>query len=311
MAKKVTSPDILDVVSKELIELCNLRPLQEGETAEFVLLNAGRIDKNSSKKVSCPQAWISPPSYKIKDVFDKETPNKEILNIISYKTVQVAGHGSIFEPVTDYLRFGSTGRIVKTHLDDQTELYFLRLHNKNISNPNRTGNSVRFKEVDSKAETSLKNNIFEYKAISIGLVSEIGEDEVLLSQLALKMMRSYPSLYAFNLTDPIDKLKTALLSVADKNPVDVIRSMKEQNSYTRFIVDDCLERRLIVFDKHPSKLNWMWNTMIMTKIPAKDVIILKTSSEKAARKELIEFLVSEKGSVHLLNLREVNEKYYK
>lgn len=311
MAKKLASSEILDVVSKELIEMCNLRPLQEGETAEFVLLNAGRIDKNSTKRVSCPQAWISPPSYKIKDPFDKETPIKEILNITGYKTVPVVGMGSVLEPEKDYLRFGSTGRIVKTYLDNPTELYFLRLHNKNSTNPNRQGNSVRFKEIDAKAETSLKNNIFEYKGLAISLISEIGGDEEQLAASALKIMRAYPSLYKFDLTSSVDKIKSSLLSIADKNPVDVIRGLKEQNSYTRFLVDDCLERRLIIFDKHPNKLNWMWNTMVMTKIPAKDVTILKASSEKDSRKELIEFLVSEKGSVHLLNLREVNEKYYK
>lgn len=129
---------ILDVISKELADELELdKPIGDNEVLEFKLDRAGRVDPYSTKKTATPQGHIFAGKDYIKDPYDKKRRIKLIMNIIGFKPIAgEPGRPMADDPIEDYVRFGPEGRIYITS-GQENQMQFIRLMNKNGSNPNR------------------------------------------------------------------------------------------------------------------------------------------------------------------------------
>jgi hypothetical protein len=158
--------------------------------------------------------------------------------------------------------------------------------------------------VDEAKEISLAGNIRLYKTMALNMVEDADED--LLIDFAKKIQRS--GRYKFDVEGDIDKLKHQLGQTADTKPIDFLTGVREDKSYARLVVDHLEVSKQILFDNHPSQMSWKFRFTQKRK----DDVILKVSSEKAAKKELIEFLLSAdgKGSKHYIELKELFEDHY-
>lgn len=303
------SYNILDVISKELAEELDLnRTLGENEVIEFRHIRAGRVDPNSSKGFSTPTAHILPGKDLIVDKYDKKHRQKLVMNIVDYRPVQEVGKPLIMDPVDGSVKFGPSGSIFCT-ANDMNQFLFMRIMNKNGSNPNRIKTKpVVFTEVNEVKELSIKNSYFDYRALASGVILKAEErgDEGIID-IATKILRTYPQHYSFDIKSDVKKLKASIAHVAETQPLDFIMAVKEPMSYARVLVDDAIDNKRIFFDDHTEKQAWCWKRNSIEK--GKKVIV-KVEGEKNPLKGLIDFLQTKEGSEHMFELKQLGEENY-
>jgi hypothetical protein len=296
---------IKDVVSEQYAEEVGLHPIPEGEVVELRLTRANVVDPHSTRKVVTPAAHHLPGRTLITDRYDGNK-KKLIINIDSFDPKPTENGGTIYVPIEKYLAFGPTGSIFLTAGQENT-LWFALCHDKNGTNPLRDkGKANIFYVVNEKKEVSIKGNIFDYKALALGLIAISEEDEYV--PMAQKIQKRYPHLYKFDLNaDPV-LLKTSLSEVADKQPVDFLVAIKEPKSYTRVIVDDLMMRNKIFFDNHEKNLRWKFRG----KAKGKGDVITKLETEKGSVKSLVDYLLDPtgKGHAHYQELTKLFEEHY-
>lgn len=300
---------IPDIISPQLAEFCNIKPLEGNETAEFKLVNAGIKDNLTSNGVSTPQAYVLPGQETITDNLGKIKQEKMIINISGFEPVPgKKGEAVILSPIIDWVRFPSTGRIYLTG-NDTNLLFYLRLYNKNGSNPNRKiSKPIRFEEVNEAKELSLKNNFFEYRTLASMIILNADNNEEQLVNMATKFTRANPTLHRLDITLEVSRLKAGLSVVAEKYPVEFILAIKENDSYARVLVDDAVIRKQIFFNDHSEKMTWEWKRAF--KETGKKIII-KLSSDKNKVKQLVNFLQTGEGHEHFMELKARSEEFYR
>ena len=300
------------MVSPVLREECNLNPIADGEVVEFRLLRANQVDPSSTKRVRTPAGHYLAPQTTI---IDPGQQNRRIIiqNITGWDLVYTENGGSYYKPMLEYFKFGSTGSMF-LKAGDEDQLYFGRLHSKNKSNPHRDKSKPEiFYEVDEKKEISLKNNFFDYKAMAYGYMSEVGYDEQSLTEVAQTIQSAHRGRYIYTLGMGSEILRNQVMHTVDSQPIDFLISVKEKKSFTRLVVDHAEAARVILFDNHPNQMTWSYRRIAGVNANKTAVTILKCSSQKAAKKELIEYLLDEsgKGNKDLMHLTKIFEDYYK
>lgn len=300
---------ILQIISKELKEALGIEDfIPEGEYREFRLCRAGVKDPSSSRAFSTPQGHIYPGKAMIRDPFDKNAKDKLIMNITGYTPIQgKPGEPIYYDPKIEAIRFDSSGSI-KCKPEDYNQYLFLMADNRRREHPYRKSNkSPLYYLVDEKKEIESKNNSFAYKTLAGGLLLDIESDE--LAVIALKVQRAYPTKYAIDLTAAPEKLMATLNSIADKDPLDIILAVKEDNTYARVLVDDAVNRRVIFFDDHEEKREWKWKR---TPGQKGKVVICKVDKGNKPVNALVEFLLAKDGTgnEHWVELKAQHEEYY-
>lgn len=297
---------ILDIISPGLKEEFDLKPLELNEVVEFRLTNAGVVDPSSTKKTATPAFTSLAGQDDILDPFDKKATKKRIMNIVGYEPIKEVGKPTYMDPIIESVKFDSSGSIYCT-AGQENLLYFMKLMNKNGTNPNRIPTKpIKFVEVDDKKEITIKNNIFEYRAMASLIIMNNDDDDEALIDIAQKIERAYPSQYKYNLSD-INALKANLAALAEASPIDFIKGVKEEKTYARLIVDDAIARRKIFFNEHPEHMSWHFKR---TGAQKKSDFITKLETDKNVNKRLVEFLLTADGSKHLVELRQAFEDFY-
>ncbi len=301
--------NILDILSPKLKDEYSdyLTPLEQGQTAEFRLTRAGQVDPNSSKQTATPQFHGLPGYDMIRDQHDKDHPMKEIMNIKSFKAIKEKGKPTWYEPEVEGIAFGSSGSIYILPDDGISKLFFMRLMNKNKTNPNRIPASrVVFFEVDDKKELSLKNNILDYRGLCTIILLESEDEE--LFEIASKLSLAFPGTWAYlSSIKDVGVVKATLGGIIEANAIDFIRGTKDIRAYARLVVDFAVGRKKIIFNDHSEKLTWEYKALPGTKGKK---IITKVEKPKSAVKDLVKFLKTAEGNEHYLELKEFYEKNY-
>lgn len=303
---------ILNIISPGLVEHLSLKPLVGEEKVEFRLSRAGMVDPTSTRAVSTPQFQGIAPLCDINDPYDKNgVSNKRIMNVVGYNSIRTPGQATIQDPVPGYVRFMESGSITCTSQDNDL-YFFLKLHNKNGSNPNRRtrtldgrGIPVVFFEVDVKKEIKIKTNGFDYRVLAANLVYNADEDA--LFDIAIKLQRAYPKEYTFDVKSDIEVLKSTLQSVAESNALNFILAVKEPNSLMRVLVDDAVNRNLIFFDDNEEKLAWNWKRTPGEK--GKRTIVKLEKGNNPVR-ALVDYLTTTDGSEDMVEIKQLYEKNY-
>jgi hypothetical protein len=300
--------NIFEMISQGLKDHLDLKPLEGDQVVEFRLCRAGKVDPYSTKKTSTPQLQGLASKCYIKDPFDKKTTgDKLIMNIIGHEPIQEMGKPIYYNPILGPVHFGHNGSIFCT-AENNDQYFFLKLHNKNKSNPNRKKGAAQiFYEVDVKKELSIKNNIFDYKGL-VALAFLDADDEK-IADFGLKMMRAYPTQFKFDLTQEGMKLKATVSSAAERNPIEFLLAVKEDKSYARVLVDDAVARRVIMFDDHAENLTWL-RKKTPGDVKGKDTPIVKLDSPKTPVKGLVEFLLTPEGNKYFVELKQLHDQHY-
>lgn len=284
---------IPDLISKELRQLVGIKPLEEGETAEFRLVRAGVYDPTVGKPVS-PQGHILAPIDMIKDTWDKEmTGEKMIENITGYLPIRERGKATQYQTLTEHVRFGHTGSLLLT--SDQNNLYYyLKLHNKNRDNLNRKvkGVPVVFYEVNESKELEIKNNLFDYKIYAGTLLLEITDDQLRKLVRRLNDYNKTRQRIEFDLRGDFKKLSTEIKAYADGNPVDVIMASDDRRSQLRIVVDVAADNRWILFDADGGQ--WVWSLAKAKNKTGKASVICKVEDGNNPNRALVDYMLSNK-----------------
>jgi len=289
---------VFDILSSEFIEeLDMLKEIPANTTIEFKLLSTGSIDKRTGKPATMKRYS---PSARI-DILDPGDRKRKIIqNIESFEPVQVVGHGMIFQPVIKMPEFKDG--VCSCGPGDENLYWYLKAHPKNATNP-RHGKVTKFYEVSEKKETMLKVNLYDYKAMAVTIMASIEDDDKLVA-IANKMEKTFPGQFAFSDKTDSDKLRLALQGVADSSPREFLIAVKEPKSYARILVDNAISRNQVFFEDHENNLNWKFKKSRGEK---GKVLIMKVNKEKTKMKELVEFLTSDKGNEHLVELKRLDE----
>jgi hypothetical protein len=302
-----TTINILNIISPQLKESLGIEDsIPEGEYREFRLLRAGVVDPSSSKKTATPQMHGYPGKAMIHDPFDKNVKDKLIMNITGYRPVSgEPGKPTVMDPQIGYVKFDSSGSI-KCLPQDYNLYLFLMCDNRNRDNQYRkTNKAPLYYLVDEKKEIAGKNNSFAYKVLAGSLLTDITDEQI--AEYALKVQRAYAHKYKFDFTLEAEKLLASLNAIADKDPLDIILSIKEDNTYARVVADDAIARRVIFFDDHEDVRIYKWK-----RTPGEKGKVNIVKAEQGAKpiNTLVSFLVSKEGSEHYAELRAQYEGYY-
>ncbi len=296
--------NITDVLSEKTLEKYKIKPLQPGETKEFVLSNAGVWDPSSNRIVS-PQGWGTPGQCMVKDEFDKKNSVKLILNITGYTPVKGENGVTFMNPEVAYLRFGPTGRKVCTH-ENNNEYLFLKLHNKNRDNKNRmTSAEVRYYEVDEARDAKIQKGNFEYKTMAAVLLMDSSLEVCFKIAYAVNKKPAYG--VTIDLNKGEDYIRTALQPVVEKFATDFIRMHGDARSNLRLMLDAAIAELIIVFNEHEESRDWSWQRALGAKGPKK---ICKVDVGNKPVEALIDFLLSVEGGNHLAELKQRVSEYY-
>lgn len=296
---------ILDIITKKLADELELKPLGENEVVEFRLKRAGKVNPYSTRKTSSPQGHILPGKEMIQDKHDLKQRMKLIQNIVGYNPIQEPGKSVIMNPVEGYVKFGPSGSIFVTLNNPEVDYLFMKLHNKNESNPNRINTKpVVFYEVNETKELTLKNNVFDYRALAAQALLYASDSQVI--EIARKIQRAYPAHYVFDFASDISKIKASVAHVAEKQPIDFIKAVKEPLSYTRLVIDNAVARKLIFFDDHVEKRAWTWKKDVAVK-KTRVIVKLDSSNDENPLKSLVDFLQTAEGNEHRLELVQIFE----
>jgi len=293
---------LLDILSPGLIQELDLnKPLTK--PVEFRLINAGIVDNSSTRKVISPQFYGFPGQDSINDPLDKNAKVKTILNITGYNSIKgKPGEPTYMDPITEYVKFDS-GSSVWCQPGEENKYLYLKVNNRNRDYPYRNPRKApKYYEVNEKREMALKNNEFTYTYLAAGLLMDLDSNEV--NNIAISLAKAFPGKYVFNVALEIEQILLQLESVAKSNPVDLIVAVKEPNSLARVVADDAVNRRLIFFDDHAERLTWKWKSKVKSNI-------VKLAAGNNPVKGLVDYLISADGNEAFIELKQLNEKYYR
>ena len=242
-----------------LSEKLHVAPLlKEGESATFILMNAGKKEPGREEP-STPEVWKLAGKHNVTDPYDKFNPRKTIGNVIGSIQVTEKGkpkadaHGQAI--MIDEIVGVEFFRGVKTVTADQNSTYaYLMRRKDNKSNPFRVimgGKSVKevFKLVDDVKELQ---DILQMKEINY--VAQILVRESTFSQLkaiATKMNQSADNKLHIRSLEGGEQsaIKLEMIQKAESYAKFVIACSDDQPSRLKVQIYECLKLGLLRFDK--------------------------------------------------------------
>jgi len=294
---------LLNLLSKRLIDELDLRPIQDGEVRIFRLINARKLDPNSTKKTSTPQHVGIASQDKITDPYASHGPADIIIsNIVSYNPITRPGEKTVYDPVIANVNFPSTGEIPCTSQDNEL-YYYLKLNNKNSSNPHRKKSKrALYYEVDEAANVLKQTNQFDYRTMAANLLLDADDDKMV--EYARKINRAgKDNPIDLNLSE--EKIKARLGDLIDNDAMRFIAGVKEDKSYARLVVDDARVRKKITFDE--TAFTWNWRKIGSEKARKP---IIKLDSAKNSVKGLVDYLLTDAGKEARAELITLYEQHY-
>lgn len=284
--------NINEVVSEPL----RIKPLQEGETAVFRLVRAGVYDP-ATQRPATPQGHILPGQCNIRDPYDKNAPEKLILNITGYKPISRPGETTIFDPEFEAVRFDRSSEIVCTSEKNNT-YFFLKLHNKNRDNKNRKPSAeVVFYEKNDEKELQLSNHSWKYEITASNLLINMTAEEA--SAIAKAINEDKTLGIAINPEGKEDRLRAELVTALKQNPRKFIQLSGDPRGTAEIMVDEAIDDGSIMFDDS-DKRQWFWKRAAFEKGA---VNICKVEEGNKPVPALVDFLMGKDGSKHLTELK--------
>ncbi len=231
--------------------------LKDGETATFVLLNAGKKE-GGREEPSTPETWSLAGKHTVLDPKDKVSPQKTIGNVVGQIQVKEGGYlktnpngtPMMIDEITRVIF--EKGRVTLTAEKNNTFQYLMR-RKDNLSNPFRLqmgGKSVKavFKLLDDKRERDSLLNQADLKFVAESLVRHAKLSD--LKAIAIKLNEHADvRLHVKNAnTNDFSALKLEILKRAAEYPKFVINASADQMARLKVQVFECQEFGILQFD---------------------------------------------------------------
>ena len=243
-----------DILSKKM----QVKPLAEGESAQYCLVGIGDIDKRRTNEDTGEHIPSVKPSYRMagkENVYDFETGQRVLIqNIVSFENKRSQDGDRIIQmPVVEDVLF-RRGYFTCPWTAPETYA-FLERSMKNTSNPFRLpGSRNVFFRVDSKKDNllSYNNKILVLDAQTIVRQANYGE----LKRLADALSSDHPTLL-FDYKDAM-QLRNELFTYAEQNPRALAKVSEDKEVRLKLVIMDLERYGQITAKEEGQKLIWMY-----------------------------------------------------
>lgn len=274
---------IKDVVGSKLKKY--LRPLKEGERAEFVLLNANKKDPWRDDEIVVPPDVQLAAKENIYDPDLKRTIRVECVE--GYDSFISEDGREINKPMYKKPRF-EEGRCIVDHTQME-QYYFLLVSNKNKSNPFRRKDvKAEFELVDNNAILREKYSKNDYMFDAMLWVKELADHDELRA-IATNLPKNQ---YNVGNMDDLYSLKLQLIDIAKTDPLTIIKNSKDIKTKKKIQVDDALRFGLMEWHEE-SKTFYS-----LIKNEAEELCSVELGEDRM--KKIVDFFESKEGTGHYL-----------